>query len=180
MPGVYPGGFTLALGSLWHVAQHPQGGERQSWLPWQEEPACLSRASHPMHCLSSACPLTFPGEGDSLFPFPGAGKSLLPTVFYHPKTCFITPKPCGTAPVTETVWWGVKDRWAQCHHGQGWPKLGHEITAHSFAVPWRAPGRLGASVFTTSSRISQPLLRCRMSLEIGLTSCLQKPRKISC
>lgn len=70
------------------VAQHPQGGERQSCLLWQEEPICLSRASHPMHCFSSACPLTFPGEGDSLLPFlfPGAGQSLLPTVFYHTKT----------------------------------------------------------------------------------------------
>lgn len=70
-PGVYPGGFTLALGSLWHVAQHPQGGYRQSQLLWHGEPTCLSRASHPMHCLSSACSLSFPGRRlFTALPFP--------------------------------------------------------------------------------------------------------------
>lgn len=141
MPGVYPQGYTLALGSLWHVAQHPQGGERQSWLLWQEEPTCLSRASHHRHCLSSACPLTFPGKET---PYSPSFSLELGNPFYP--QCFITPKPCGTAPVTERVWWGVKGRWAQCHHGQGWPKHGRETTAYSFAVPWRAPGQPQRSI----------------------------------
>lgn len=50
--------------------------------------AQLPLQSFPPHALPQlACPLAFPGEGDSLLPFlfPGAGQSLLPTVFYHPK-----------------------------------------------------------------------------------------------
>lgn len=82
---------------------------------------------------------------------PRKGDSLLPSFSlelgnpFYPQ-CFITPKPCGTAPVTERVWWGVKGRWAQCHHGQGWPKHGRETTAYSFAVPWRAPGQPQRSI----------------------------------
>lgn len=64
---------------------------------------------------------------------------------FYPQ-CFLTPKPCGTAPGTEIVWWEARGRWAQGHHGQAWPEHGHETTVHSFAVPYRAPGQPQRSI----------------------------------
>lgn len=99
--------------------------------------AQLPLQSFPPHALPQlACPLAFQGKGTPCSP---SFSLELGNPFYP--QCFITPKCCGTAPVTEMVRGRVGGRWAQCHHSQDWPKLGHDTTAHSFAVPWRDPGQ---------------------------------------
>lgn len=90
--------------SLWHWAlcgmlhSTHEEGKGKAGCCGKRSP-CAS-PEHPMHCVSSACPLSFPGEGDSPVPFlfPGAGQSLLPTVYYHTKTLWHSPcykKWCG-------------------------------------------------------------------------------------